>query len=239
MALNYSIREVAQERLSLESPFSVVRDVFQYKHGPAPRRIMSLGQRLRLLEGLSFDINLILVGWANFTGVDLREVNHGLQVAREIYDQADICIRRISWQQISVAEAGSYVTIDSGDEAHDLTDDYNGINEDYHDVFVVRNMNGAWGWSWADGPCSQDHAWKMTGSVISLNGNNDETGVVFAHEMGHYLGASADEPGSHSSDPNNLMFATVATGGTNTTITNEQADDMRSHCYLEGIFSDI
>lgn len=239
MALNLSLRNIVQDRLSLSPPFSVVRDVFGYHHGSTPNRTMSLSRQLELLEGLGIDINLIVVGWQNFTNNDFTEINYGIQIAREIYGNVDICIRRIRWPLISVADAGGYIAIGSGAEAHDLTDDWSGPDGNYLDVFVVRTMTRAAGWSSVNGPCSKDDAWEMTGCVVSLIGSADQTGIVFAHEMGHYLGASADEPGRHSGDPNNFLFPNVALGGTNSVITNFQGDEMKSHCYLEGIFSDI
>jgi hypothetical protein len=233
-----NLRDIVQDRLSLSPPFSVVRDVFGYRHGPVPRRSMSLRRQLELLEGLSLDINIIGVGWDNFSDNDREEINYGLQLAREIYANVDLCIRRIRWQQILAANAGGYTTINSCDEAHDLTDDFNGPDGGYLDVFVVRTATfPILGCSAVVGPCDKDHAWRMTGSVVSLSGNNDQTGVCFAHEIGHYLGASGDEPNNHSSDPSNFMFPTIS--GTNTAITNAQGDEMKSHCYLEGIFSDI
>jgi Metallo-peptidase family M12B Reprolysin-like len=76
---------------------------------------------------------------------------------------------------------------------------------------------GAWGWSAVNGPCNKYYnGW--SGSVASLEGSNAVSGLVFAHEMGHYLGLD------HTYDAGNLMNA----GGSG--LYQWQGDVMKRHC---------
>lgn len=185
---------------------------------------MSLKRQLELVKGESLGINLILVGVENFTPTDYEEIESAVQFMRDIYDDVDVGIRRVGWYQISAADAGSYTTINSGGEARDLTDDWNSPGGGL-DVFVVRSMIGADGWSAVDGPCSKDDKDEMTGSVVSLNGSFDNSGNTFAHEIGHYIGLD------HVAAANNFIGNDGASNS-NTAITAGQGTTMKSHCYV-------
>ena len=183
---------------------------------------------LRLCSGKAFNINAILVGDENFTYEDWRKTHYSIQVMRDIFSQVDLGVRKIRWQAIHAADAGGYVTIDSGSEAHDLTDDWNGPDGNYLDLFIVRAMNGADGWSAVGGPCSKDDKDEMTGSVVSLNGSDDNSGNTFAHEIGHYLGLS------HISDPENFI-GNNGSSDSKTGITASQGSTMKNHCHVKDI----
>ncbi len=218
--MTLSLKTIASNCLSVSPPFSVVRDVFGYS---APRLTMSLKRQLELVKGESLGINLILVGVENFTPTDYEEIESAVQFMRDIYDDVDVGIRRVGWYQISAADAGSYTTINSSGEAHDLTDDWYGPSG-YLDVFVVRSMTGADGWSAINGPCSKDDK-EMTGSVVSLNGSFNNSGNTFAHEIGHYLKLD------HVAAANNFI-GNNGDSNSNTLITAGQGTKMKSHCYV-------
>jgi hypothetical protein len=223
-----SLRNIAQNCLGVSSP-SVLHDVFGYLSHPG--RPLSLKRQLELVQGPCININAILVAIDNFTWQDWEETQYAIQVMREIYSQVNLGVRRINWQQITAAQAGGYATIDSGAEAHDLTDDWNGPDGGFLDVFVVLWMTNPWrGWAPVVGPCSKDDKDLMTGAVVSLMGNNDVSGIVFAHEAGHYLGASQNDPGHHSPDSNNFMHAWIS--GFNNNIKSLQGSEMLLHCYV-------
>jgi len=221
-----SLKNVTQNCLGITPPLSVLRDVFGYFFPPG--QTLSLKRQLELLSEPGFNINVILVADDNFTWQDWEETQYAIQFMRNIYANVNLCVRKIRWQGINAADAGSYATIDSGSEAHDLTDDWNGPDSGYLDVFVVRSMNGADGWSAVKGPCSKDDKDEMTGSVVSLNGVYDNSGNTFAHEIGHYLGLK------HISDPNNFIGNNGGSNA-NTGIFAWQGTTMKKHCYVKDI----
>jgi Metallo-peptidase family M12B Reprolysin-like len=220
---NLSLRNVASNCLGLGGTFSVVRDVYGYPFG-SPNRKLSLRTQLILDQGPTLDVNPILVAVENFTAADRAETQDAIQIAREIFGKVGLGIRKLNWQQITVASAGGYATIDSGGEAHDLTDDWNGPGGAL-DLFVVRVMNGADGRSAVGGPCDKDDKDEMTGSVVSLNGDAANSGNTFAHEMGHYMGLD------HIADTGNFIGGN---GGSDswTGIYAWQGDVMKKHCYV-------
>lgn len=224
--MSLSIRSIAKNCLGISPPFSVLRDVFGFFFHPGRR--LSLRQQLELCREHGFNINAILVGDENFTWDDWRKTQYSIQFMRDIFSQVDLCVRKIRWQAIHAADAGGYVTINSSAEAHDLTDDWNGPNGNYLDVFVVRSMTHADGVSAVDGPCSKDDKDEMTGSVVSLNGSDDNSGNTFAHEIGHYFSLP------HVSDPNNFIGNNGASDA-NTGITSSQGNKMKNHCYPKDI----
>jgi len=171
----------------------------------------------------SLDLNLILVGVESFTAADLTQVNDSLAIMRAIYRMVGIVIRNVAFFQITNAQAGGAVIIDNESEAKDLTSDWT-VQNDAVDVFIVRQMNGADGWSAVNGSCNKD-ANGMTGSVSSLNGNAANSGNTFAHEVGHYLGLN------HIADTGNFIGGN---GGSDswTGIFNWQGDVMKTHCFV-------
>lgn len=228
-----SLKQVASDCMGLTPPFSVIHDFFGYIFGTPARRISLRNQMMRL-RGPTYDVNVILVAPENFTAADEANTQYALQFTRDAYNAVGLGIRRLNWQQISAADAGGYATIGSGGEAHDLTDDWNGPAGAL-DLFVVRVMNGAYGWSAVEGPCDHDDKDEMTGSVVSLNCSPwpagvicaDDIGTTFGHEMGHYLGEG------HNGSTANLMgnSSGSVTPGTSA-LTSAQGNSLRSHCYV-------
>lgn len=218
-----SLRSIAQNCYGKTPPLSALNDIFGYFMPPGQE--LSLKRQLELSTGEALNVNVILVADENFTWTDLEETHSAIQFARDVYEQVDIGIRKIRWQAIHAADAGGYATINSSSEAHDLTDDWNGPNGGYLDVFIVRSMTHADGVSAVDGPCDKDDKNEMTGSVVSLNGSYSNSGNTFAHEVGHYLGLS------HVASNTNFIGSNGASNS-NTGITNSQGNTMKSHCYV-------
>jgi len=230
-----SLKEIAEKCLSQKKPLSVNWDILGC--WTKPGRLISLKRQLELLKGPGLNINIILVGAENFTDKHIQNIDEGIQVLREIYAKVDLCIRKIRWCEISVKDAGTYVNLDdSPKEAHDLTNDWNGPNGDYLDVFIVVNstVGGYLGLSETYGPCSKDSKDQMTGCVIALLRTGFNTGICLAHEIGHYLGASKDEQGFHNPDPHNFMCSGYG-GIEPTDITVSQGNEMKSHCYVKKV----
>jgi hypothetical protein len=177
------------------------------------------------LPSRHIDVNVILVSVEDFTVTDRTRVSEAIRIAREIYGQVDFGIRTVTWWQITRDQAGGLATIDSQSEAEQLTADWTVAN-DALDLFVVRVMNGADGWSAVNGSCDKD-AKGMTGSVVSLNGNQANIGNTLAHEMGHYLGLQ------HVPDVGNFIGGNGASDGW-IGIFNWQGDTMKGHCFVHG-----
>jgi hypothetical protein len=170
------------------------------------------------------NVNIIRVGEQNFTATERTRIFNALRSnASSLYQQQDLDIGAISTWFINVTDAGGYVTINSDGEAEDLTNDWT-VDNSFMDMFVVRSYVGSTaGLSAVDGPCDKD-AKGMDGSVIELQSSQALTGIIMAHELGHYLGLS------HTSATNNVMNPSVGTG--NTVLAGSQATNMKDHCFM-------
>jgi hypothetical protein len=262
-----SLKRLARECLGLSGTISVNRDVYGYIFRDGSGRLFgqlstasnppeiladtfpgtgqptarSLRQHLESVQAKAINLSMFMVGYNNFSGTatldDLTKVQYAIQIARDIYAQADLGIRKIYWDRISVAAAGSFTMIAHRDEAKDLTDAFFGDNDGI-DVFWVRTVDAgaspAGGFSDVEGPCDKKSRNEddMTGVVIELNRERRRTGILLAHELGHYLGLEG------GSSPTNLMGVASAnqaddlTDGS-TEITSSQAANMRDHeCFV-------
>ncbi len=251
-----SLKSVATNCLGISGSFSVNRDVFGYIFRDGSGRLFgalggndtlpdtgqpttrSLRRQLEGMQGNSINLSIFLVGHEDdFSGVvslaDVTRVQYAIQVARDIYRQAGLGIRRIYWRRIGVAEAGNYTIITDRPEAEDLTDDFSGPNDGI-DVFWVQQILNAGGWCNTDGPCDKDAKDEMTGVVIELSNGSRFTGILLGHEVGHYMKLS------HANSITNLMGVDSNNDGigelnnNSTAISNSQAALMLTHCAVKG-----
>ncbi|WP_309111046.1 zinc-dependent metalloprotease family protein [Saccharothrix sp.] len=172
------------------------------------------------MPGIS--INVIRVGFENFTAADATTINNALTTFTNIYATVGIQVRRIERYRIPLADARGRDVIDNNGEAEALTDEWT-VRNNAIDVFFVKLYVGSVaGLSPVPGPCDKN-AKGMDGAVVELIGGN--TGLVLAHEVGHYLGLSHTTGSS-----TNLMFPSVPNGGL---LTTTQGNRMKSHCFIE------
>lgn len=173
------------------------------------------------------NVNLIYVGWENFTDDDKRLVNDVAAFARQVFWQVGFDLVGFLAYSISVADAQGYAYIDQEVEAEWLTSEWS-LPGDGVDVFLVRGFAGPpAGLSPVNGPCNKNLTWPvMTGVVVELVG--DATKTALPHEVGHYLGLGHDKV-----DPKNLMYKSVDAGGPVTLplLTFGQGVKMAEHCF--------
>ena len=258
-----SLRDVAQRCLDVTGRISVNNDVFGYIFrdtdgsmfgslqagdilpGTNSATGRSLRRLLQTINGRAFDLVPIFVGHENdFSGTfsrdDATKVQYAIQVARDIYAQQNLGIRRIIWWRISEAHVGGYADIANRAEALNLTSDHSGPPGGI-DGFFVQSITGAAGWSHAPGPgpcepgpCDK-HASNddLTGAVIEVSNSRRFTGILVGHEVGHYLGLLT------GTSPTNLMGVDqMPPGGdgidelsnASTGLTAAQGTCMRGHC---------
>jgi uncharacterized protein DUF5648 len=170
-------------------------------------------------------VNLIAVGGDSWTAAHQTVFNNGFTTAAGIFRQTGIRLRDYGQYFIPAAAAGGYLSVQDVAEATALTDDWT-VPTPALDLFCVPSIPGAvGGWAPAPGPCDKN-AKGMDGAVVERDVTLGVLGVVIAHEIGHYLGLSAD----HDTTPSNLMNAVAS--ATNTVVTPEQAARMKKHCFV-------
>jgi hypothetical protein len=216
-----SVRDFAA-CIGISGEFSVARQFFGFI-GQSIQQV-SVATQINRLKGRHVDMNFIQVGSDQFDNADFEEMDQALQFARNTYATVSLGIGRIEHYAISTADADGADNIDNDDEAEDLTDDWTVPNSAL-DIFWVRTYAGSTiGYSRVDGPCDKD-AKGMDGSVVAIEGDNNTTGYVLAHEAAHYLGLKHTDK-----DKTNLMFPSVPNGGL---LTSGQGSKMRDHCFTK------
>jgi hypothetical protein len=216
-----SVKEIIQ-CLGYSGELSLLRNLFGY--GVVPKEL-SVRKQVEWLSGKHYPVNVIEVAPEDFPAGSYNQICYSLQVTREIFGSVGVGIGRIEWYHIPRSDAGSKAVIDSSSEAADLTSDWTVPNKGL-DLFVVRQINGADGWSAVKGSCDKNSK-GMTGSVVELySGNDDYAANGFAHEMGHYLGLD------HIADTGNFIGGD---GGSDswTGIFQWQGDTMKKHCFMK------
>lgn len=230
-----SVRNTAQNCLGAGNTISIRRQVYGYIWGPMPGRTLTVRRHLELIKDTAFNLSVILVGHEpDFTGefsqAETQRMQFAIDVMREIYSQVGLGVRRLFWSYIPSDEAGGYTSV-NGAEATDLTEDYSADNNGI-DVFFVSTVTDAGGWSKVNGSCDKDKKGERTGAVLEISGGDFITGVLLAHEVGHYLGLS------HAGDITNVMGDDSDGDGigsidsTSLNLTNSQGNTMKSHCSI-------
>ncbi|KAF0957390.1 hypothetical protein [Rhodococcus sp. T7] len=249
-----SVREIAETALGRTGNLSVNTDVYGYIFrdtdgslfgtldaddtlpGTGQPTTRSLKRHLQTISGDATDLVVFLVGHENdFSGVVSRDevttAQYALQVARDLYAQVDLGIRRIKWMRIPLAEANpAYIDIYSRTFAGWLTADFSGPDGGI-DLFLVQTWAGdTAGRSAVRGPCDKNEKFEWTGAVLELSLPRRITGILLGHEVGHYLGLE------HSGPATNMM--NKSSFNTSTDITARQGERMRSHCSVSkvGVF---
>ena len=228
-----SVLATAASCLGVAPPFSVRADVFGYIWG-ATTRDLRLDSHLALIKGKAINLSLILVAHENdFSGewtlAEAQRIQEAIDRMRELYAQVSVGVRKLYWQYIPVADAGGYSVVDGG-EATDLTEDWTGANDGI-DVFLVNSVTDADGWSNSDGPCDKNSKGR-TGVVMEIYGDFDLTGILMAHEVGHYLRLG------HASNITNVMGDDSDGDGvgsidsTSVNLTTAQGNTMKGSCFI-------
>jgi hypothetical protein len=247
-----SLRTVAQACLGLNPPFSVTTDVYGYIFRDTDGSVFgtlqsndtlpgsntatdrSLTRHLQSISGRAFDMVPIFVGHENdfsgtFTRDDATKVQYAIQIARDIYGQQNLGIRRLNWQFIPESAVGGYADIADRAEAGNMTDDWSGPPGGI-DVFFVQAIGDADGWSNVDGPCDKNSSDDLTGAVLEVAGSRRITGILVAHEVGHYLGLGTGPASTNVMGVDSNSDGIDEINRNSTELTDGQGTTMRSHC---------
>ncbi len=229
-----SIRQTCSDCLDKTGSLSVQRHLFGYIWGPISRELR-VRRHIENIRGQAINLCVFFVGHepgfaGTMTQTQAVRVQHGIDLMREIYEQANIGVRRIFWRYIHEDDAQPYLSINAG-QATDLTEAYSGPNDGI-DLFIVQTITDAGGWSNSSGPCDKDDKGR-TGAVVEVSGSSDDFfGVITAHEVGHYLGLV------HTNSATNLMGVDSNNDGigeisvNSRDLTAGQVDTMRSSCWV-------
>jgi hypothetical protein len=229
-----SIRDTAESCLGVTGTISVREDVYGYIWGPMDRTL-SVKTHLNLIKDTAFNLSVILVSHepdfsGAFTSANTIRMQAAIDVMRGLYAQVGLGVRKLFWQYIPTADANGFSVVNAS-EATQLTEAWSGDNDGI-DVFFVTTVSDAGGWSKTNGSCDKDVKGERTGAVLELKNSDQFTGVLLAHEVGHYLGLG------HGNDITNLMGADTDNNGIgeinsgSTGITNSQGNTMKGHCSI-------
>lgn len=229
-----SIRDTCQDCLAKTGTISVYRDLFGYPWGRIDRDLR-VRRHIENIRAKSINLCVFFVGHepgfgGSFTLAQAISTQHAIDLMREIYEQADLGVRRIFWRYIHEDDAGPYLSVNAG-QATDLTEDYSGPNDGI-DLFMVQNVSDAGGWSNSNGPCDKDDKGR-TGAVVEVTTTPDDfLGILVAHEVGHYLKLT------HTNSATNLMGVDSDNDGigelslNSRVITASQRTTMQSSCWV-------
>lgn len=229
-----SIRHACQHCLSKTGTLRVRRDLFGYPWGGIDRDLR-IRRHIERIRGEAINLCVFFVGHepgfaGTFTQAQAISTQHAIDLMREIYEQADLGVRKIFWRYIDDDDAASFLAVNASG-ATDLTEAYSGPNNGI-DLFMVQNVTDAGGWSNSNGPCDKDDKGR-TGAVVQVTTTPDDfLGILVAHEVGHYLGLV------HTNSATNLMGVDSNNDGigeltqNSRDITSGQGSTMRSSCWV-------
>lgn len=232
--MQVSIRDTCAHCLGKTGTISVYRHLFGYPWGRIDRDLR-VRRHIENIRATSINLCVFFVGHepdfaGTFTSAQAISTQHSIDLMRELYEQADIGVRRIFWRYIHDADAAPYLSV-TGSGATDLTEAYSGPNDGI-DLFMVQDISDAGGWSNSNGPCDKDDDGR-TGAVVQVNTSSDDfLGIIVAHEVGHYLGLK------HTNSATNLMGVDSNNDGigeitlNSRVITGSQRTTMRSSCWV-------
>jgi hypothetical protein len=247
-----SVRNIAQRCLGVTGSLSINTHVYGYVFrdtngslfgtlqagdtlpGSNTATTRSLRRHLETISGQAIDLLPIFVGHRNdFSGTfsrdDATKVQYAIQIARDLYAQQNLGIRRINWQFIPEDDVGGYADITDRTEAGNLTDDWSGPPGGI-DVFLVQSIGDAAGWSNDNGPCDKNSSDDLTGAVLEVSGSRRFTGILLAHEVGHYLGLGTGPASTNVMGVDSNGDGIDEINNNSTGLTNDQGTTMREHC---------
>ena len=115
-----SISSIASSCLgATEDPLSVVEDFFELKRGYTLKTVqLSVARHIELITGSgeSQDLNVQVMGYDGLTTAELNNLEAGMQVARDIFEEIDVGIRHLNWIEHTEAQAGGYTDLADADE---------------------------------------------------------------------------------------------------------------------------
>nr|WP_281719605.1 hypothetical protein [Nitrosomonas nitrosa] len=233
--MEISIRDTCAECLEKTGTISIYRHLFGYPWGRI-NRDLRVRRHIENIRGTSINLCVFFVGHepdfdGTFTQAQAITTQHSIDIMREIYEQANIGVRRIFWRYIPDEQAMPYLSINASG-ATDLTEAYSGPNDGI-DLFMVQNISDAGGWSNSNGPCDKNDNGR-TGAVVDVNAssNDDFMGILVAHEVGHYLELV------HTNSATNLMGVDTNNDGigeltlNSRDLTNSQINTMLDSCWI-------
>jgi hypothetical protein len=251
-----SLREIA-DCIDAPGDFSVLEHVFGFWRRRVPAdpaapgspgwedTSVSVLEQIRLLQGEFYNLNIIKVGWDQFsdaTRADMDErADYAVYRAHDIYAQEDIGVGRVRFWVVDSADADGLDTLTTDDELDQLTDEWS-VDNDGLDVFIPFNMSiptdggNLLGRSEIDGPCEKEYDEKERDASVVGPWTSMSLSRTFSHENGHYLGL--EHPDDQNSVPLRLMTQTGAALGnggslrTSVDLTTAEGDDCRDHCSI-------
>jgi hypothetical protein len=234
--MDISIKNAALLCLGVSGTVSVRRDIFGYVWGPMARTL-SVKTHLTRIRTNAVNLCIFLVGHepdfsGMFTPANAQTMQFAVDVTRELYAQVGVSVRKLFWRRIPLDEANGFNVVNASG-ATNLTEAFSGPNDGI-DVFFVTTITDAGGWSSPNpggGPCDKDEKGR-TGAVLELQSTDFFTGVLMAHEVGHYLGLvhGTDMTNIMGADTNNDGIGEINSGSTG--ITTSQGNTMKSHCSI-------
>jgi hypothetical protein len=179
-------------------------DIFPYAGTTAAPTTRSLRRHLETISGRAIDLVIFILERPTiqeFLIGDKTQTQFAIQVARDIFAQYDLGLRRIIWRIIPKDEAIEFLDLKENllggqSEFHRLTRTYSGPPGGI-DVFMVQSMEDYAGFSPVRGPV--DKSGGDSGVAVTLQTGHFWCGHLIAHELCHYLGLR------HEKDPRNLM----------------------------------